>query len=355
MRFPYLVLESREPSSLLQIITPLLTVSLALCAGALLLLARGVNPLIAYAAMVSGALGSGYGLSETAVKATPLLLCGLAVSLPLKAGLWNIGAEGQLHMGTFAAAWVALTLGHYPSFLLLPLLITAGFLAGAFWGMIPGFLRAKWDLNEILVSLMLNYIAINWVNYLVYGPLKDPQGFNFPLSPPFSPSAWLPRLPTTRLHAGILLALGMASLISLFLQKTRLGYEIKVTGANPQTARYGGISLMKVILVVMALGGGVAGLAGVGEVAGVQRRLRKDISAGYGYTAIPVALLGKLHPWGVVMASFLFGVLFVGGSHMQQVTGVPVALVSIIQALIVLFVVGGDTLARYRFRFRWKE
>jgi simple sugar transport system permease protein len=329
-----------------------ITILLALLVGMIPLILTGNNPVRAYMALFQGAFGSKHGLTETLVKAIPLILTGLAVSFPLRAGFWNIGAEGQLYLGAIAATWVALTFGHLTSFILLPLVILSGFLAGALWGLIPAFLKIRLQVNEILLTLMMNYVAVNGSNYLVYGPLKDPQGANFPITATFSEAAWLPRLPGTRLHAGIILAFTMAGVLYLILSKTRLGYEIKVVGANPRVALYGGISLMTITLIVMMIGGGLAGLAGVGEVAGLQHRLRKDISPGYGYTAIPIALLGKGHPIGVTIAALLFGALFVGGSHMQQTTKVPVALISIIQALVVLFVVAGEALRSSSFGVR---
>lgn len=335
-----------------KILNSFITILLALLVGMVPLILTGNNPVRAYLALFQGAFGSLYGLTETLVKAIPLILTGLAVSFPLRAGFWNIGAEGQLYLGAIAATWVALTFGHLASFILLPLVILSGFLAGALWGLIPAFLKIRLQVNEILLTLMMNYIAVNGSNYLVYGPLKDPQGANFPITATFSEAAWLPRLPGTRLHAGIILAFTMTGVLYLILSKTRLGYEIKVVGANPRVALYGGISLMTVTLIVMAIGGGLAGLAGVGEVAGLQHRLRKDISPGYGYTAIPIALLGKGHPIGVTIAALLFGALFVGGSHMQQTTKVPVALISIIQALVVLFVVAGEALRSSSFGVR---
>ncbi|HWP49941.1 MAG TPA: ABC transporter permease [Candidatus Limnocylindrales bacterium] len=335
-----------------KILNSFITILLALLVGMIPLILTGNNPVKAYIALFQGAFGSLYGLTETLVKAIPLILTGLAVSFPLRAGFWNIGAEGQLYLGAMAATGVALTFGHLASFILLPLVILSGFLAGALWGLVPAFLKVRLQVNEILLTLMMNYVAVNGSNYLVYGPLKDPQGANFPITATFSEAAWLPRLPGTRLHAGIILAFTMAGVLYLILGKTRLGYEIKVVGANPQVALYGGISLMTITLIVMMIGGGLAGLAGVGEVAGLQHRLRKDISPGYGYTAIPIALLGKGHPIGVTIAALLFGALFVGGSHMQQTTKVPVALISIIQALVVLFVVAGEALRSSSFGVR---
>jgi simple sugar transport system permease protein len=329
-----------------KILVSLLIVLLALAAGMVPLMLTGNNPIVAYKALFQGAFGSKHAITETVVKAIPFILGGLAVALPLQARFWNIGVEGQLYFGAVATTWIALTFDRFPAFVLLPLVILSGFFAGALWGLIPAFFKTRFRVNEIILTLMMNYIAINASNYLVYGPLKDPKGFNFPVTAVFPEAAWLPRLSGTRLHAGLILALAMVLIVYIILSKTRLGYEIRVVGANPRAAFYGGIPLVKVILVVMFIAGGIAGLAGVGEAAGLQHRLRKDISPGYGYTAVPIALLGKGHPFGIIISALLFGALFVGGSNMQQTTKVPVALVSIIQALVVLFVVAGEAVRK---------
>ena len=199
---------------------------------------------------------------------------------------------------------------------------------------------------------MLNYIAFNWIAFLVYSPLRDREGYsNFPLSPKFAHHAWFPRLiPATRLHLGLFLAIFAAIILYVVLKKTRIGYEIRMVGANPNAAQYGGIDTSRVIIFVMTVAGGLAALAGAGEVGALHHQLRQDISIGYGYTAIPVAMLGKGDPLGILVSAFLFAALLVGGSNMQQDVGVPVALVSIIQALVVLFIVAGDTLQQYRIR-----
>jgi simple sugar transport system permease protein len=346
-------LEPREiHSKSFKIGVPFVTILLALCVSAIPLLFMHINPFTAYKSMLVGAWGDVYGISETLVKAIPLMLCGLAVAFPLTANRWNIGAEGQFLMGGFGASVVALYLPQFPGVVLLLLMVLAGFAAGMLWGFIPGILNARFKISEIIVSLMMNYIALNWISYLVYGPMRDREGYsNFPFSPKFVRHAWFPRIiKGTRLHVGIFLALIVAVIRYIVIKKTRIGYKIRVVGANPNVAQYGGINTTNVVILVMAIAGGIAALAGVGEVAALHHQLRRDIAIGYGYTAIPVALLGKGHPLGIIVSSLLFAGLLVGGSNMQQDLGVPVALVSIIQAFVVLFIVAGDTLQKYRIR-----
>jgi ABC-type uncharacterized transport system permease subunit len=342
--------EPRESTSkAFKMLAPLITIILAMVVGAIPLIWMKINPLIAYKSILVGSCGDQYGISETLVKAIPLMLCGLAVALPLRANLWNIGAEGQFLMGAFGASAVALYVPQLPGVLLIACMILVGFLAGAFWGFIPGILNARFKISEIIVTLMMNYIALNWIAFLVYGPMRDREGYsNFPVTPKFVRHAWFPRFPKTRLHIGIFLALVVAIILYVVVKKTRVGYKIRIVGANPKVALYGGIDTTKITVLAMAVAGGIAALAGVGDVAALHHQLRGDIAVGYGYTAIPVALLGRGHPLGIVLSSCLFAAMLVGGSNMQQDLGVPVALVSVIQALVVLFVVAGDTLQKYR-------
>lgn len=354
----HILLEPREVTSkYYKMLTPVVTLLLAMIVGSIPLLWMGINPFAAYRSMFVGSCGDIYCLSETLVKAIPLLLCGLAVAFPLTANRWNIGAEGQFLMGAFGASVAGLYLPMVPGLILVPLMALAGFAAGAFWGLIPGYLNSRYNVSEIIVTLMMNYIALNWIAYLVYGPLRDREGYsNFPVTPKFVRHAWFPRIiQGTRLHIGIFLAIVVAIILYIVIKKTRIGYEIRIVGANPRVAQYGGINTTRVVILVMTVAGGIAALAGVGEVAALHHQLRKDIAIGYGYTAIPVALLGKGHPLGIIVSAFLFAALLVGGSNMQQDLGVPVALISIIQALVVLFIVAGDTLQTYRIRFVREE
>ena len=354
-----------EPSRRANILVPILSIVLALVAGAMLLLLAGVNPLETYRAMVEGAFGSAYAISETLVRATPLMLTGLAVSIAFRMLFWNIGAEGQLAMGAFAASGAALFLpkampGISP-WLLLSLMLVAGFIGGALWGLIPAALKAFLSVNEIITSLMLNYVAILWIQYLYYGPWKDPKGFGFPGTEPFPDVAILPRLKDTpfiaqffdtgRVHYGLLLAILAAVFVWVVLGRTRWGYEIKVIGENPRAARYAGISIVRNILLVMILSGGLAGLAGYSQVAGVAHRLQQGIVVGDGYTAIIIAWLARLNPFGVLLVAVLMAALFVGGDQIQITMGLSASVALVLQGAILFFVLGGNFFTQYRLRW----
>ncbi len=330
---------------------------LGLAFGGAILLVTGANPIETYKAMAAGAFGSGYAISETLVKAIPLVLCGLGVAVAFKMKFWNIGAEGQLAMGGFAASGVALFLPemfpNLPTGWLLPLMVLAGFLAGAVWGMIPGVLRALLGVNEVITTLMMNYIAILWIEYLFYGPWRDPQGYGFPGTAQFPKEAWLPRYPGTRIHMGLVFALLAAVALWLILTRTKWGYEVRVIGENPKAAKYAGISMMRNVLLVMLVSGGLAGLAGVGEVAGISHRLQKGLTVGYGYTAIIVAWLGQLNPWGVVVVGVLLAGLLVGGDQIQITMQLPAAVALVLQGAILFFMLGGVLFTQYRLRVDW--
>ncbi len=325
------------------------SIILALALVAVIFYLYGVNPLIAYGKIFRGAFGSPYAWSETMVKAIPLLLCGLGLAVAFKAIIWNIGAEGQLLIGAIMATWIALSFPDIPSTLLIPLMFALGFLGGAIWGLIPGLLKAKLGVDEIITTLMMNYIADNLLKHLVYGPWKGSEEWGFPYTNKFSYSAQLPRIPGTRIHYPTLL-IGLILTVSIYvlLMKSKWGYEIRVVGESREAARYAGISFTKIVLLVMVVSGGLAGLAGVGEVAGIQHRLRVGVSPGYGYTAIIVAWLGRLHPLGVLASSILFGGLMVGGDMIQVAMGLPFSVINIFNGLILLFIIGGEILIRYR-------
>jgi len=339
------------PSRLLTAVTILLSLGLALVVGGILLKAVGADPIKAYRAMLLGALGSKYSLSETLVKAIPLMLCGLAVSVAFRMRFWNIGAEGQLAMGGIAAAGVALflppRLPGIPSWLLLATIVAAGFAAGALWGLVPALLKAYIGVNEIITSLMLNYIAILLVEYLFYGPWKDPKGYGFPGTAEFPAAAWLPRLPGTRVHLGLIFALLAAIFIWLVLARTKWGYEIRVIGENPRAASYAGISIVRNIVLIMCLSGGLAGLAGAAEVTAIAHRLTKGLTVGYGFTAIIVAWLAQLNPWAVLIVSFLLAALLVGGDQIQITMGLPASVALILQGAILFFMLGGEIFRQY--------
>ncbi|MFZ0544491.1 MAG: ABC transporter permease [Candidatus Promineifilaceae bacterium] len=341
-----------EVPTWMHLISTLIAILVALAIGGLLLAYGGLNPLVAYRQMLKIGFLDSYSISDTLVKATPLILAGLGVSVAFRMRLWNIGAEGQLFMGAWAAAGVALKLlpPETPPFLMLTAMTIAGFTAGAIWGAIPGFLKARLHVNEIITSLMLTYVAIFFANYFIYGPWAS-GGFG--LTPPFPRSAWFPRLldlvdtfPVFRgmtAHAGILLGIVAAVILFIIFKRSKWGYELKVIGDNPEAARYAGIPISRNIVLAMVVSGGLAGLAGMSEVAGVVHRLQENFSPGYGFTAIIVAWLARLNPLAIIIVGYLFGGLLVGGDAIQP-AGIPL----MIQGIIMFCVISADLLTRYR-------
>jgi simple sugar transport system permease protein len=317
-------------------------IALALILVGVLIAIMGVSPLKAYSAMWRGAFGTRNGVGEVLVRTTPLLLAGLAVVVAFRCGIWNIGAEGQLYFGALGATLAGVFLPPMPALLHVLLVGLAGFAFGAFYGAIPGAARAYRGANEIVSTIMLNYIAIYFISFLVTGPLRDAnQLLPQPQSFPVAETARLARiLPGTRAHSGIFLALAAAVVVYLLLWKSVPGFRIRIVGQNPSAANFGGINVKHYIVLAMAISGGLAGLAGMVEVTGVRGYLIPDLSASYGYTAIAVALLGGLHPAGVTLAAFFFGALMVGADGLQRSVGVPTATVLIIEGLVLVFVIG---------------
>jgi simple sugar transport system permease protein len=336
---------------------PVAAVALALLIGAGMLLALGADPLKAYSAMLQGAAGSVSGITQTLVKATPLLLVGLGITIAFRGGVINIGGEGQLIVGALAATAMALAFPEWPGVILLPLALAAGVAGGAAWGGVPGVLKARLGVNEILSTIMMNQIAIQLSNYLLRGPMIDPaeiaRGTQIAQSAQLPQQVWLIRLvPRTLLNGGAIIAVVMAVLVYIFLWRTTIGYRIRAVGLNAEAARYAGIRVPVYQALALALGGAFAGLAGAVEVLGVQHRMMEGLSGGYGFSGIVAALFGKLHPLGAIPASILFGGLLVGADKMQRAVQVPSALIGALQGLVVLFVVSSDIWARYWARRR---
>ena len=323
----------------------------ALLIGAVMLLLMQANPLTAYAAMVSGALGNVSGITQSLAKATPLLLVGLGICIAFRASVINIGAEGQIIAGALMATWFPLAFRTWPGWLLIPTTLIVGFIAGAAWGFVPGVLKARLNVNEILSTVMMNAIALQLMNLLIRGPLIDPAGITagtyLAQSERLPEQVWLPRLvPQTLLHAGAIIAVVLAVVVYIFLWRTTIGYRIRAVGLNPDASRYAGINVPFYQALSLTLAGGFAGLAGVVEVIGVQHQLLEGITSGYGFSGIVAALFGGLHPLGLIPASWLFGSLLVGADKMQRAVQVPSALVDTIMGLVVLFVVGSSLLSR---------
>jgi len=361
---PRLKIEKRLVTSRrVMFLASVLSIALALLAIALVFWEYGVDPIYAYTEIFIGSFGSIFGLSDTIAKAIPLMLCGVGLAVAFKALVWNIGAEGQLLMGAIAATGIALyVFPDAPAAVVLPSMFVAGFLSGALWGLVPSVLKAKLRANEVITTLMMNYIASNLVNYLVYGAWKGLKEWGFPYTDKFPSSAWIPTLPigTGRIHyPTLILALVLAVLTYVLVMRTKLGYEIRVTGENPDAARYAGMSYFKTAMLVMLISGGLAGLAGVGEVAGnpSHHRLRypQGISPGYGFIAIIVAWLGRLHPLAIIISSLLFGGLLVGGDAIQVSLGLPFAVIGIFNGVILFFVIGAELLLRYKVTIEWRR
>ncbi|WP_205747321.1 ABC transporter permease [Desulfopila sp. IMCC35006] len=340
------------PSRLMVYLSPVFALLLSLLAGVVLFIIMRVSPLAALHAFFIEPLSSIYGLAELGVKATPLILIGVALSLGFKAGVWNIGAEGQLTIGGLCGGMVALYFYDQEGFYIIPLMLLAGVLGGIVWAAIVAFLRVRFNANEILTSLMLSYVAGLLLNVLMHGPLRDPDGFNFPESRQFSDSALLPTLfDGTRLHIGFLIALLVVALGWIILSKTLMGYQIKVAGSAPAAAEHAGFSTSKIVWTTLLLGGGIAGLAGTIEVAGPIGQLLPNISPGYGFTAIIVAYVGRLHPLGALFAGLLLALTYLGGETAQIQLNLPVAVTGVFQGLLLFFLLASDVLIHYRIRF----
>ncbi|MBP8972254.1 MAG: ABC transporter permease [Anaerolineae bacterium] len=319
------------------VLQALLSFVLSLLVGGLLLLISGRDPIAAYRSLYDGAFGSTSRFTETLVKATPLLFVAVSVSISFRAQLWNIGAEGQMILGAIFSTWVALNVALPP----LPLLILAflaAALGGMLWGLIAGVLKAYLQANEVITTSMLNYIAIYLLAYLVRGPMMDPQGFNFPQSALIARELELPRLVArTRLNVAFIVALVVVAL-SLVLWRTTLGRRIEIVGASRRVAAHVGLNIPRTILLVAAISGALAGLAGWGEIFGLHFRLIEEIARGFGTLGIVVALLGGLNPIGMTISAFLFAALVVGGNAMERNANVPFALVDVIQGCVILLV-----------------
>jgi ABC-type uncharacterized transport system permease subunit len=317
---------------------PVVAIIFALGVGAILIASVGVNPFLAYQSLLKGAFGSVKSFTEVLVKVYPLLLAGLGVCIAFSAGAISVGAEGQILIGGLATAFVGVYFASLPPIILIPLCVLAAFAAGAVWGIIPGYLFARKGLSVVINTIMLNYIALYLVNYFINGPFRDASGA-YPQSPVMGENGWwIPLIPKTRLHLGLIIAFLAVIVVYFLMWHTPLGVKIKAVGFNQSASRFAGIQVEKTIVIALAISGGLAGLAGAGEIAGIHHRILPGFSSNYGWDAIAVALLGRLHPLGIVLSSLFWGALRVGANNMQRVTQIPVSLVVTIQALAIFFV-----------------
>ena len=302
--------------------------------------------------LLRGAFGTPWAIEDCLVKAIPIFLCSLGVAIAFRLQIWNIGAEGQFALGAVGSTWAALSFPGLPAWQLLPLMAAAAMTLGGLWGLIPALLKTRLQANEIIVTLMMNYLAILFLDYLVYGRWKDPTSFGFPMTPEFSPSAVIGTIGQTRINWGILLCLAFGLIMWVFLRFTRLGFELKASGENIRAAHYARLPYQRLVALVLVASGALAGCAGFVEASANLNRLQPSIMVGYGYTAIVVAWLARLNPLLIAMASFLLAGLRVGVEALQLDLQVPAAFGGIMEGLILLTVLAGDLFNHYRLRIR---
>ncbi len=339
-------------SGLLRIVPQIIAIIVAFLVGALVLIATGYSPVDVYAAMIYGAFGDVYGVGQTLTQATPIIFTALAFLFSFKCGLFNIGAEGQLIMGGFAAALVGISFSEMPAPIHILLALLAGALIGGLWGFLPAFLKARFGAHEVITTMMFSYIATYLTSYFENYPIKAPGWVAQTVT--IADSAELPRiLPPTQLSASIIIAVAMAGAVYYILQKTTLGYEVRASGLNPSAAENGGINVKRTMVLAFILSGALAGLGGAGEILGVHYRFIQGFSPGYGFDGLAVALVGGLNPVGVLLAGVLFGALRSGSMLMTRTTHVPLDIVVIIQALVIVFV-AAPNLMKYFLGWRKK-
>ena len=340
-----------EPSRLAGWLSPIVATLAVVVIGFVLFSAMGKNPWQALYVFFIEPIDTLYDIGELLLKASPIMLCAVGLAVGYRANVWNIGAEGQLIMGAIFGGGVALALHDSSSPLVLPLMLIAGMLGGVVWAAIPAFLRTRFNTNEILVSLMLVYVASFILSLLVHDAWRDPEGFNFPQSKMFSDGALLPNmLGETRLNFGFLLALAAVALAWLFMHKSLIGYQMRVAGLAPAAANYAGISSYRTVWIGMLIGGACAGLAGVGEVAGPIGQLLPIVSPGYGFAAIIVAFVGRLHPVGIFFASLLMSLLYLGGEAAQMQLALPSSVTGLFQGTLLFFLLAADVFIHFRLR-----
>lgn len=341
------------PSRTMLVAAPFLALVLTIITAGIMFAVMGFNPVAALYEYFIAPLTELWSIWELLLKAGPLILIALGLAVCYRANVWNIGAEGQFTMGAIFGAIPPILFPEWSGPLTLPMMLILGMVGGALYGAIPALLKVKFQANEILTSLMLAYIALLILDYLVRGPWRDPGGFNFPESRNFDDAQSLPTIVEgSRLHLGILISFAMVPIMWFFLSRTLAGHAIKVVGEAPRAARFAGFSSSALTYGVLMVSGALAGLAGIMEVAGPIGELRPTISPGYGFTAIIVAFLGRLNPWGILMAGLLLSLSYLGGEAAQITLGLSDKMARVVQGMLLFFVLGCDTLVRYQIRFK---
>ena len=345
-----------EASQAMSYLSPLIAIVLMLIGGLLLFTALGKDPVEGFRIFFINPISDSYGVSELFLKATPLMLCAIGLAVGFRANVWNIGAEGQLIVGAVAASAVALYFYESESsqWLVLGLMVVAGAIGGMLWATIPALLKIRFNTNEILVSLMLVYVAQLLVSWLVHGPMMDPDGFNFPQSRLFDDSALLPILVEgTRLNLAFAFAVSALLVGYIFMYRSFAGFQMQVAGYAKDAARYAGFSAQRMIWIGLLSGGAMAGLAGMSEVAGPMGQITEHVSNNYGFAAIIVAFVARLNPVGIFFASLLMALLYLGGEQAQQYLALPSSISNVFQGMLLMFLLGSDVFINYR--LRWKE
>ncbi len=343
-----------DPSRFSIFLMSVISVVFSLVVLGLIILFLGKNPIEAYVQLASWPFGTIAGLTQTLISMMPLLFTSLGVLIAFKMKLWNIGAEGQFYMGAFAATWGALFLFHgiNNAWIMLPLLALLAAAFGGAWGAAAGWMKARLGVNEILSTLMLNYVAIYWVNYLVYGPWKGQGSYNFPITATFPKSAILPQYTADGLNLGIFLAIAMSFFVYYLLKWTKFGFHMDIVGDNVKAAEYSGVNVKKMTIIALALSGAISGLGGMMQMSGVLFRLQPNFSPGYGYTAIIIAWLARLDPFVAIIVSFLFGGLLVGTQQIQLFLQIPFSLVNVFEGLVLFSLISGEALIKYKVSFK---
>ena len=337
--------DTKNRNLILRLLSPLLAVATSLAIIGVILALSGMNVGLVFGSILSGALSLNLFL-----KAAPLLLISVGMVVAFKCGLTNLGAEGQLYFGALIAAYLGLSFTSLPGWVLIPVILVLGFIIGAGWAAFPGYLRAKLNLSEVIIGFMMNWIAIDFTIYMILGPLKSVKIPMLPMTDMITDQAWLPTIFGSRIHIGLLFGMVSVFLIYWLVWKTKIGFEIRAVGANPDVAHAMGMKTTRAILLSMVISGGLAGLAGVGEVLGFQHRLMDTISPGYGFVAIAVALAGRNNPVGVMAASIFFGAVLSGADAMRRTIGIGFGLVYLFEGLVILFTILGEIAIR-----RWFE
>ncbi len=344
-------LEKRpERSAAMALASPFMALAMTVVTAAAIFALRGNNPFIALYVYFVEPLTALWSVEQLLVKASPLILIGAGLAVAYRANIWNIGAEGQLTAGAILAGAVPVFFTQWQSPLTLAVMIVLGIVGGMLWAAIPALLRNRFNANEILTSLMLVYVVQLMLDYLVRGPWRDPQGFNFPKSVTFADWQLLPYL-TPGIHAGVLVSILLALLLGFMVSRTIKGFEITVSGLSPRAARFAGFSEKRTVLFCMMLSGGLAGLAGAFEISSVVGQLQPQISPGYGFAAIIVAFLGRLNPVGVIFAGLLLALSYIGGEAVQTALQIPDKITRVIQGILLFYILACDTLINYRVVF----